>query len=113
MTRLVDAGVVAEDWDDGEYGRGPQNSVVAFTVRGGNPKDIQDWDDLVRDDVEVITPNPFTSGGAAGTSWPPTAQRSSNGGTEEEALRVRRARCSATPGPGRERVRRARDVHRR
>ena len=40
------------------------NSVVAFIVRKGNPKNIKAWDDLVERDVEVVTPNPFTSGGA-------------------------------------------------
>ena len=40
------------------------NSVVVFAVRKGNPKNIKTWDDLIKDGVEVITPNPFTSGGA-------------------------------------------------
>jgi sulfate transport system substrate-binding protein len=40
------------------------NSVVVFVVRDGNPKKIKSWNDLLRPDVEVITPNPFTSGGA-------------------------------------------------
>ena len=40
------------------------NSVVVFVVREGNPKGIDGWDDLVGGDVEVVTPNPFTSGGA-------------------------------------------------
>jgi sulfate/thiosulfate transport system substrate-binding protein len=40
------------------------NSVVVFMVRKGNPKGIEDWDDLVTGDVEVLEPNPFTSGGA-------------------------------------------------
>ena len=40
------------------------DSVVAFVVRKGNPKNIQTWDDLVKPGIEVITPNPFTSGGA-------------------------------------------------
>jgi sulfate/thiosulfate transport system substrate-binding protein len=40
------------------------NSVVVFAVRKGNPKNIKTWDDIVKDGVEVITPNPFTSGGA-------------------------------------------------
>jgi sulfate transport system substrate-binding protein len=86
MTRLVDAGVVAEDWADAEEAVGPQTSVVAFTVRGGNPKDIQDWDDLVRDDVSVITPNPFTSGGAKWNLMAAYGQVLENGGSEEEAL---------------------------
>ncbi|MBK7579832.1 MAG: sulfate ABC transporter substrate-binding protein [Myxococcales bacterium] len=42
----------------------PYTSTIVFMVRRGNPKQIRDWDDLVREDVEVITPNPKTSGGA-------------------------------------------------
>ncbi len=64
MTRLVDAGLVAEDWNQNEYKGIVEDSVVVFVTRAGNPKDIQSWDDLLRDDVEVLTPNPFTSGGA-------------------------------------------------
>ena len=40
------------------------NSVVVLIVRKGNPKDIQDWDDLTKEGIEVVNPNPFTSGGA-------------------------------------------------
>jgi len=42
----------------------PFASTIAFVVRKGNPKHIKDWNDLVREDVQVITPNPKTSGGA-------------------------------------------------
>lgn len=42
----------------------PFTSIVVFLVRKGNPKQIQDWDDLVEEDVRIITPNPKTSGGA-------------------------------------------------
>jgi sulfate/thiosulfate transport system substrate-binding protein len=42
----------------------PYTSTIVFLVRKGNPKHIKDWDDLVKDDVQVITPNPKTSGGA-------------------------------------------------
>jgi len=42
----------------------PYTSTVVFVVREGNPKNIRDWDDIVRPDIEVITPNPKTSGGA-------------------------------------------------
>ncbi|MCM2292469.1 sulfate ABC transporter substrate-binding protein [Allorhizobium sp. BGMRC 0089] len=42
----------------------PYSSTIVFLVRKGNPKGIHDWDDLVRDGVQVITPNPKTSGGA-------------------------------------------------
>lgn len=85
VERLVDAGLVDDDWDAGEYKGTYQESVVAFTVRGGNPKDIQDWDDLLRDDVEVLVPNPFTSGGARWDIMAAYGQIVENGGSEEEA----------------------------
>ena len=64
VARLVEAGLVAEDWASDEFKGMVTDSVVVFAVRKGNPKEIRTWDDLVREDVEVITPNPFTSGGA-------------------------------------------------
>jgi sulfate/thiosulfate transport system substrate-binding protein len=64
VTRLVEAGLVEEDWASDEFKGMVTDSVVVFAVRKGNPKQIQSWDDLLREDVEVITPNPFTSGGA-------------------------------------------------
>jgi sulfate/thiosulfate transport system substrate-binding protein len=64
ITRLVDAGLVDADWNQNEYKGMVTDSVVVFMVRKGNPKNIKDWDDLVTGDVEVLEPNPFTSGGA-------------------------------------------------
>jgi sulfate/thiosulfate transport system substrate-binding protein len=64
VTRLVEAGMVEEGWADDEFDGMVTNSVVVFAVRQGNPKGIKTWDDLVEDGVEVIEPNPFTSGGA-------------------------------------------------
>jgi sulfate transport system substrate-binding protein len=64
MTRLVEAGVVAQAWNTGEHKGMVTDSVVVFMVREGNPKNIRSWDDLTKDGVEVVTPNPFTSGGA-------------------------------------------------
>jgi sulfate transport system substrate-binding protein len=64
VDRLVEAGLVAETWADDEHKGMVTSSVVVFAVRKGNPKGIKTWDDLVEDGVEVITPNPFTSGGA-------------------------------------------------
>jgi sulfate/thiosulfate-binding protein len=64
MTRLVDAGLVDKGWNQNEYKGNVTNSVVVLMVRKGNPKNIKDWDDLVTGDVEVLEPNPFTSGGA-------------------------------------------------
>ncbi len=64
MTRLVDADLVDQGWSQNQYKGMVTNSVVVFMVRKGNPKGIKDWDDLVTGDVEVLEPNPFTSGGA-------------------------------------------------
>jgi len=64
ITRLVDAGLVEKDWNQNEYKGMVTDSVVVFMVRKGNPKNIKTWDDLVTGDVEVLEPNPFTSGGA-------------------------------------------------
>jgi sulfate/thiosulfate-binding protein len=64
MTRLVDAGLVAPDWKAGPNRGLVTTSVVAFVVRKGNPKGIRTWDDLLKPGVQVLTPNPFTSGAA-------------------------------------------------
>lgn len=62
---IAQADHIAPDWQQRlEYGSTPYYSTIVFLVREGNPKHIVDWDDLIRDDVEVITPNPKTSGGA-------------------------------------------------
>ncbi len=87
ITRIVDAGLVAPDYAETEENAGVvQTSVVSFGVRPGNPKDIQGWEDLVRDDVEVITPNPFTSGGARWNIMAAYGQALENGASEDEAL---------------------------
>jgi sulfate/thiosulfate transport system substrate-binding protein len=64
MQALVDAGLVDSSWQDNPYHGIVQDSVVAFVVRKGNPKNIQTWEDLVQPGVEVVTPNVFSSGGA-------------------------------------------------
>jgi sulfate/thiosulfate-binding protein len=64
VDRLVDAGIVAGNWPDAELNGIVSRSVVVLAVRKGNPKHVRGWDDLVKDGTEVITPNPFTSGGA-------------------------------------------------
>jgi sulfate transport system substrate-binding protein len=64
MTRLVDAGIVDANWNQGQYKGIVTDSVVTLMVRPGNPKHISSFDDLARDDVDVIDPNPATSGGA-------------------------------------------------
>jgi len=64
MTRLVKEGIVADDWNSGEHKGFVTDSVVVIGTRKGNPKKLNDWDDLLGKGIEVITPNPFTSGGA-------------------------------------------------
>ncbi|WP_036604849.1 sulfate ABC transporter substrate-binding protein [Paenibacillus assamensis] len=58
-------GLLKQDWQKSfEDNSAPYYSTIVFLVRKGNPKQIKDWNDLIRDDVSVITPNPKTSGGA-------------------------------------------------
>ena len=64
ITRLVDAGIVDAGWADTPTDGLVTKSVVCFIVRKGNPKNISSWDDLLKPGVEVLTPNPFTSGAA-------------------------------------------------
>src|SRR4051794_8599924 len=64
VNKLVDPGIVDANWNKDQYGGFVTNSVVVFAVRKGNPKNIKTWDDLTKPGVEVIEPNPFTSGGA-------------------------------------------------
>lgn len=61
---LVSQGLVDARWSKQSYRGIVTDSVVVFAVRDGNPKKIKSWDDLLRPGVQVITPNPFTSGGA-------------------------------------------------
>ena len=58
-------GKIPADWQSKlPHNSSPYTSTIVFLVREGNPKGIKDWDDLVKDGVQVITPNPKTSGGA-------------------------------------------------
>jgi sulfate transport system substrate-binding protein len=61
---LVKAGLVDPTWNRQAYRGIATHSLVVFAVRNGNPKKIKNWDDLIKPGVEVVTPNPFTSGGA-------------------------------------------------
>jgi sulfate/thiosulfate transport system substrate-binding protein len=85
VERLVEAGLVEEGWA-GDYKGMVTNSVVVFAVRKGNPKGIKTWDDLVKDGVEVIEPNPFTSGGARWNVMAAYGAQIKQGKTHEEAV---------------------------
>jgi sulfate transport system substrate-binding protein len=84
VTRLVDAGLVAKDWDSGEHKGIPFGSVVTMVVRKGNPKGLESWDDLLKPGVEVVTPNPFSSGSAKWNLLAPYAEKS-DGGKDPQA----------------------------
>ena len=64
ITSLVQKHLVAQSWNKGSYHGMVTRSVVVFVVRDGNPKKIRTWSDLVKPGVQIVTPNPFTSGGA-------------------------------------------------
>jgi sulfate transport system substrate-binding protein len=64
MDRLVKAGLVDKTWANNKYHGFVSKSVVVFVLRNGNPKKIKNWDDLVKPGVDVVFPNPFSSGGA-------------------------------------------------
>ena len=86
MTRLVTAGIVAPDWDHGPAAGMVTHSVVVLVVRKGNPQNIRTWDDLLRPGIEVITPNPFTSGGARWNVMAAYGQAVQAGGGEAEGI---------------------------
>jgi sulfate/thiosulfate-binding protein len=61
---LVDAGLVNQNWDEQGYKGIAADTVVVFALRDGNPKHIKGWDDLIKPGVQVVTPDPYSSGSA-------------------------------------------------
>ena len=102
-------GLIAADWQTRlPDNSAPYTSTIVFLVRKGNPKGIQDWGDLVKPGVEVITPNPKTSGGArwnylAAWAW---ALAQLGGDRGQGARKLRRAALSACAGARHGRARR-------
>lgn len=86
---IADAGLMNADWQS-EFpdNSAPYTSTMVFLVRAGNPKDIRDWDDLVRDDVSVVTPNPKTSGGARWNYLAAWAYALAHNDNDEEAAKA-------------------------
>lgn len=85
VTRLVDAGLVSPDWKSGPTKGVVSSSIVVFAVREGNPKNIRTWDDLVEPGVEIVTPNPASSGAARWNALAAWGQVIEAGGTEQQA----------------------------
>jgi len=97
VDKLVEPGLVAANWADDDYDGFVTNSVVVFAVRKGNPKNIRTWDDIVKDGVEVITPNPFTSGGAKWNLMAAYGSQTAQGKSKEEGLDFLHKVLSNTP----------------
>jgi sulfate transport system substrate-binding protein len=65
IDKIVKAGLIDKDWQAKLPNKSlPYTSTIVFLVRKGNPKGIHDWGDLIKDDTQVVVPNPKTSGGA-------------------------------------------------
>ena len=106
VTRLVDEGLVAEDWKEATPTNGiATSSVVVFVVREGNPLGIDSWDDLAKPGVEIVTPNPGSSGAARWNILAAWAHIIGGGGTEADAeafVSDLLANTPALPASGRE-----------
>jgi len=86
MIALEEADQVAPDWDKNKYKGIGQESVVVLAVRKGNPEGLESFDDLLTKDVEIITPNPLSSGGARWNIMALYGSQLHQGKSEQEAL---------------------------
>jgi sulfate/thiosulfate transport system substrate-binding protein len=105
MSRIVEAGLVAEDWDKQKYEGIAQGSVVVIMVRKANPEGIESFDDVLNKDVEVITPNPFSSGSARWNIMALYGTERHKGKSDAEALESVKALLEKTvvqPGSARD-----------
>lgn len=89
ITMIEEAGMINEGWmEEFDEDSSPYTSTIVFLVRKGNEKNIQDWDDLIKDNVEVITPNPKTSGGACWNFLAAWAYQQEKDGEDEKETRA-------------------------
>jgi sulfate/thiosulfate transport system substrate-binding protein len=105
MSRVVEAGAVAPNWDKQPYDGIAQDSVVVIMTRKGNPEGIESFEDLLSKDVEVITPNPFSSGSARWNIMALYGTELDNGKSPDEALASVKALLEKTivqPGSARD-----------
>jgi sulfate/thiosulfate-binding protein len=86
MIALVESGQVDPSWDRNKYEGIAQESVVVMAVRKGNPEGLESFDDLLTEDVEIITPNPLSSGGARWNIMAVYGSQLHQGASEDEAL---------------------------
>jgi sulfate/thiosulfate transport system substrate-binding protein len=86
VNMLVGTGLIPKNWDANRYQGIVSDSVVVFVVRDGNPKHIKGWGDLVKPGIQVITPNPFTSGGARWNVMAAYGAQRKAGKTDKQAI---------------------------
>ncbi len=87
VNMLVQKKLVPKNWAANKYHGIVSKSVVVFVVRDGNPKKIRGWGDLVKSGVQVITPNPFTSGGARWNVMAAYGALRRSGKTDKQAIK--------------------------
>ena len=105
VQKLVDEGLVADDWKDNDTKGICTSSVVVMVVRTGNPKNIQTWDDLTKPGVGIVTPNPASSGSAKWNLLAAYGSVLGEGGSEDDAaayLKSFFANVAALPDSGRD-----------
>jgi len=105
VQKLADDGIVAKDWKDGPNKGIVSRSVVVIAVRKGNPKKIKGWDDIVKGDIKIVTPNPGSSGSARWNILAAYGHVLAQGGSEADAkayLTKFFEHVAALPGGGRD-----------
>ncbi|MEH3155387.1 MAG: sulfate ABC transporter substrate-binding protein [Gordonia paraffinivorans] len=106
VTRLVTAGKVDASWNSGQYKGIGFGSVVSIVVRKGNPKNIRTWDDLLKPGIEVISPDPRSSGSAKWNLLAPYAAASEGGKNKQAGVdfisKLVSEHVKARPGSGRD-----------
>ncbi|MGA8744702.1 MAG: sulfate ABC transporter substrate-binding protein [Solirubrobacterales bacterium] len=105
MTRLVEEGQVASNWDKQKYNGIAQNSVVVLAVRKGNPQGIHSFNDLLSKKVSIITPNPFSSGSARWNIMAVYGSQIEQGKSQAQALAAVKTvleKTQSQPGSGRD-----------
>src|SRR6478609_1380507 len=105
VTKLTDAGIVGQDWKSGANKGILTQSVVTMVVRKGNPKHIQNWDDLIKPGVKIVTPNPGSSGSAKWNILAAYGHVLATGGSESDAqayLKKFLGNVAALPGSGKD-----------
>src|SRR3954469_660753 len=86
VSALVKKGIVPSNWNQNSHHGIVTDSVVVFVVRNGNPKNIHTWADLTKSGVQVVTPNPFTSGGARWNVMAAYGAERAQGKTDPQAI---------------------------